>query len=109
MVEEVDAAAGGFAEGGGEDDDCAEYGRGGDARALTFLLFLNGQGVKTAHSGALVEACPRARRGRGGIPATATRCVVDVAAAAAAAAADDDDDDVAIRPRIFCFKKTSAN
>ena len=52
---EVDAA-GGFAEGGEADDDCAENGRGGDARALTVLLFLNGQCAETVHSGALVEA-----------------------------------------------------
>ena len=98
-VEELDAA-GGFAE-REEDEDCAENGRGDDARALTVRLLLDGQAIEPAHSGALVEACPRARRGRGGglLLADAKRCVdVDDDAAAAA------DDVVTISPRMFMEK-----
>ena len=101
-VEVDDDAAGGFAEEREElaEDDCAENGRADDARALRVLLLHNGRGVEPDHSGALVEACPRARRGRGGSleDAVANSCVAVEDDAAAP------DDDVAIRPCMFFGK-----
>lgn len=83
---------------GGDAGDGEESGRGAEALVARVLLLLNLNGVEQVNPEELVEACPRARGGRGG-----TAGWLAAAAAKRSGVVDAEDDDDNAIPRILFF------